>query len=151
MQFSGSRINLPTRIPVRWSAGDIRSIWSYTYSKNAIRRVILITSCSQSFISHYPIVQHSLVFLAWLVSVGFLFTAYLRTTFSQHFIAVLSLRAIGERAHILHPVASFSSLCVLITASRYALFSLRKGTLSTYIIAWYYSKFLWSFLHKPLG
>lgn len=39
---------------------------------------------------------------------------------------VLSLRAIGERAHVLHPVASFSSLCVLITASRYAYSVLAK-------------------------
>lgn len=36
----------------------------------------------------------------------------------------LSLRAIGDRAHILHPVASFSSFCVLVSASSMVIFEI---------------------------
>jgi drug/metabolite transporter (DMT)-like permease len=43
---------------------------------------------------------------------------------SLTFISVLSLRAIGDRAHILHPVASFSSLCAVVSASSMVLFEI---------------------------
>ena len=125
MQLSRNYIDLPPGVPVRWTA---RSDSSHTNSKNAFCHV------RKNFF-HFPEIRLSLLHIS-LALIGVLgltgncefafceeFTDYLSLTHHE----VLSLRAIGERAHILHPVTSFSLLSVLFSTFGYVLSTPHKA------------------------
>lgn len=87
-----------------------------------------ISSISQKSVSHCCILSLALIGVLGLTgNCEFAFCEESTDYFSLTHHEVLSLRAIGERAHILHPVTSFSLLSVLFSTFGYVLSTPHKA------------------------